>query len=62
MRFIPALAALLIQAQTLPPPFPRDGATRLLDNDRGVRDIKVEVTRRGAAPSNARIGHSAESI
>src|SRR5919199_342485 len=36
MRFIAALAALLIQAQTLPPPFPRDGATRLLDNDRVV--------------------------
>ena len=36
MRFIPALAALLIQAQTLPPPFPRDGATKLLDNDRVV--------------------------
>src|SRR3954467_1319784 len=36
MRLIAALAALLIQAQTLPPPFPRDGATKLLDNDRVV--------------------------
>jgi hypothetical protein len=35
MRFI-AILVLLIQAAVLPPPFPRDGATRLLENDRVV--------------------------
>jgi hypothetical protein len=36
MRFFLALAALVIQAQTLPPPFPREGATKVLDNDQIV--------------------------
>jgi len=35
MRFI-AILVLLIQAAVLPPPFPRDGATKLLENDRVV--------------------------
>ena len=31
-----AALVLLVQAQTLPPPFPRDGVTKLLENDRVV--------------------------
>jgi hypothetical protein len=36
VRFIAALFALLVQAQPLPTPFPRDGATKLLENDRVI--------------------------
>src|ERR1700745_2033320 len=36
MRFIAALLAILVQAQPLPPPFPRDGATKLFENDRVI--------------------------
>src|SRR5437763_9558645 len=36
MRFIAAVFALLFQAQLLPPPFPRDGATKVLENDRVI--------------------------
>ena len=31
-----AILAFLLQAQVLPPPFPREGATKLLENDRVV--------------------------
>jgi hypothetical protein len=37
MRFIAALlTAFLVQTQPLPPPFPRDGATKLLENNRVI--------------------------
>jgi hypothetical protein len=36
MRFIAAVFVLLIQGQTLPPPYPRDGTTKLLENDRVI--------------------------
>src|SRR5216117_1182697 len=36
MRFIAAALVLFIQAQTLPPPYPRDGTTKLFENDRVV--------------------------
>jgi hypothetical protein len=36
MRIIAALLAFLVQAQPLPPPFPRDGATKLIENDRVI--------------------------
>lgn len=36
MQFIAALLAFLVQAQPLPPPFPRDGATKLIENDRVI--------------------------
>jgi hypothetical protein len=36
MRFAVALLAFLVQAQVLPPPFPRDGVTKLIENDRVV--------------------------
>jgi hypothetical protein len=36
MRFIAVALVLLIQSQTLPPPYPRDGTTKLLENDRVI--------------------------
>ena len=36
MRFIAIFAALLLQAQTLPQPFDRDGANKVLENDRVI--------------------------
>src|SRR5438876_3905336 len=36
MRFIAAALVLFIQAQTLPPPYPRDGTTKLFQNDRVI--------------------------
>ena len=36
MRFIAATFVLFIQAQTLPPPYPRDGTTKLFENDRVI--------------------------
>src|SRR5438477_12882150 len=36
MRFIAAALVLFIQAQTLPPPYPRDGTTKLFENDRVI--------------------------
>jgi len=36
MRFIAAALVLLIQSQTLPPPYPRDGTTKLRENDRVI--------------------------
>jgi hypothetical protein len=36
MRFIGAVLVLLLQVQTLPPPYPRDGTTKLLENDRVI--------------------------
>ena len=36
MRLIVALLILLVQTPLLPPPFPRDGTTKLLENDRVV--------------------------
>ena len=36
MRFIAATLVLFIQAQTLPPPYPRDGTTKLFENDRVI--------------------------
>jgi hypothetical protein len=36
MRFITALLLFIIQTQPLPPPFPREGATKLLENERVV--------------------------
>jgi len=36
MRFIAVVLVLLIQTQTLPPPYPRDGTTRLFENDRVI--------------------------
>ena len=34
MRFVAVALVLLLQAQPLPPPYPRDGTTKLLENDR----------------------------
>jgi len=34
MRWIVTVLALVAQAATLPPPYPREGATKMLDNDR----------------------------
>ena len=36
MRFIAIFAALLLQAQTFPQPFDRDGANKVLENDRVI--------------------------
>ena len=36
MRFLGALLVLLLQSQTFPPPYPRDGVTKLLENDRVI--------------------------
>jgi hypothetical protein len=36
MRFLGAVLLLLLQVQTLPPPYPRDGTTKLLENDRVI--------------------------
>jgi hypothetical protein len=36
MTFIAAILFVVFQSQPLPPPFPRDGATKLLENDRVV--------------------------
>ena len=36
MSFIGAVLLLLIQSQTLPPPYPRDGTTKLLENGRVI--------------------------
>src|SRR3954468_22075914 len=36
MRFIAVFAALLLQAQTFPQPFDRDGANKVLENDRVI--------------------------
>ena len=36
MRCIGAVLVLLLQVQTLPPPYPRDGTTKLLENDRVI--------------------------
>jgi hypothetical protein len=36
MRFIAALLAFLAQAQPLPSPFPREGAVKVLENDRVI--------------------------
>jgi hypothetical protein len=36
MRLIAAALMLLLQTQTLPPPYPRDGTTKLLENDRVI--------------------------
>ena len=36
MRLIGAVLVLLIQVQPLPPPYPRDGTTKLLENDRVI--------------------------
>jgi hypothetical protein len=36
MRFIAALLIFFIQTPQLPPPFPRDGATKLFENERVV--------------------------
>jgi len=36
MRFIAAVFVLLLQVQTLPPPYPRDGTTKLLENERVI--------------------------
>ena len=32
MRFVSVALVLLLQAQPLPPPYPRDGTTKLLEN------------------------------
>src|SRR5690348_2786208 len=36
MRVAVVLFAFLVQAQLLPPPFPRNGATKLIENDRVI--------------------------
>ena len=36
MRLVGAVLVLLIQGQTLPPPYPRDGTTKLLENGRVI--------------------------
>src|SRR5216117_355096 len=36
MRFVIAVFTLLLQAQTLPSPFDRDGATKLFENDQVI--------------------------
>ena len=36
MRFITAVFVLLFQVETLPPPYPRDGTTKLLENERVI--------------------------
>jgi hypothetical protein len=36
MRFAAAALVFLLQAQTLPPPYPRDGTTKLFENDRVI--------------------------
>ena len=36
MRFIALAFMLLLQAQPLPPPYPRDGTTKLFENDRVI--------------------------
>ena len=54
-RFIAALLAFLVQAQPLPPPFPRDGATKLIENDRVIGPWDAAWLRRASSDASSRL-------